>query len=131
MSVKIGESRADITVIKFGPDICDNPTGRFKLYHWSVTQDEDGNPSDPIVNVIRQGPIPRKGRLTLKLPLGERHLIMIMDGDSPVLETTAAHSLMTPFFVTIDAVPEPVPASNLRAITPLCHAVKSILGKPH
>ena len=108
MTVSIGKAKGEMSVIKFGPEIQGDATMKYRLYHWTVNQLPDGSPGKPRVDLVKEGIIPAKGRLTKKLPVNERYLIMISNEYSPAIVTTKEHSLMAPFFVTMEA-PKHIP----------------------
>lgn len=100
--IKITEAPGDQTIIEFGKLLRRDKAAKFQLLTWSVEDLGDGKISQPKVDVAREGPIPRKGRLYVKLPEGTRCIVMAGGAQTGVV-TTREHSLMTPFHLEIDA----------------------------
>jgi hypothetical protein len=110
MTITINEARGDQCIVSFGPVLRSDKLAKFRFYTWEVTDTGDGIPSDPVIKLIRQGPLPKKGRLHLTLPAGTRCLILAGGAEKAGVIDTKEHSLMAPFYISMDAEPSMMPA---------------------
>ena len=117
MTVKLGEPRGDQSIINFGPVLRSDKQARYELFRVHIERLPDGRIDLGQTEMLSymQGAIPRKGRLRLALPYGERFLIIARGMEKAGQVTSAEHALTAPFFVTIDAPQNPMPAARERA----------------
>lgn len=109
-NVKVSEARGELCIVTFGPVLRSDKFAKFRFFTWKVEDLGDGKITEPEVEVIRQGPIPKKGRLHVKVPFGTRCLVMAGGAEKAGVVTTQEHSLMAPFYVSLDAEPSTLPA---------------------
>lgn len=140
MSIKLGEPRGDLSIINFGPLLRADPEGRYELFRVVIPRAVDDTVDLRNCEMIghMKGTIPKKGRLRLTLPLGERFLLIAQGHMKAGQINTAQHSLMAPFFLTIDAPPSQVAAvkeqaerSRLTKKNPISRVIHGVLTKLH
>lgn len=103
MKVKKLEAKGDHCIINFGPILRSDPRSTFKLCHMVIPRGENDEPGEPMTDVVREGPIPAKGKLRIKLSYGERYVVIAHGIKIAGVVHTAGESLMAPFHVSIDA----------------------------
>jgi len=103
MKIRTSEARGDLTIINFGPQLRADPKAKFILY--AIKYDPSDPDTAPVAEVYRQGPIPRKGRLRLRLKAGRPYMVMAQGVDVASMVHTAGRELRAPFHLTIDAAP--------------------------
>jgi hypothetical protein len=117
VSIKLGDARGDVSIINFGPLLRADKEGRYELFRVVIPRalDDTADLRNCEMLGYMKGPIPHKGRLRLNLPLGERFLLIAQGYLKAGQVNTAEHSLIAPFFVTIDAEPSNVAAVKAAA----------------
>lgn len=140
MTIKLGEPRGDLSIINFGPLLRSDKAGRYELFRVIVTRAPDGSVDLRQCEMVgyMKGSIPKKGRLRLTLPLGERFLLIAQGNEKAGQVNTSQESLIAPFFLTVDAPPSNVKEvkavakrARLSKKNPISRVVHGILTKLH
>ncbi len=140
MTIKLGEPRGDQSIINFGPLLRSDKEGRYELFRVVIPRNVDDTPDLRACEMVgyMKGAIPKKGRLRLLLPVGERFLLIAQGYMKAAQVNTAQESLIAPFFLTIDAEPSNVAAvkeaervSRLRKKNPISRVIHGVLTKLH
>lgn len=140
MSIKLGEPRGDQSIINFGPLLRSDKEGRYELFRVVIPRALDDTPDLRACEMLgyMKGPIPKKGRLRLLLPVGERFLLIAQGYLKAGQVNTSTESLVAPFFLTIDAAPSNVAAvkeaaqrAKLTTKNPISRVIHGVLTKLH
>ena len=105
MTIKLGQPRGDVSIINFGPLLRSDKDGRYELFRVVIPRNLDDTADLRNCEMLgyMKGCVPKKGRLRLTLPLGERFLLIAQGKMKAGQINTAQESLIAPFYLTIDA----------------------------
>lgn len=140
MTIKLGKAHGDMSIINFGPLLRSDKEGRYELFRVVIPRNLDDTPDLRECEMLgyMKGTVPRKGRLRLLLPVGERFLLIAQGYEKAGQVNTSQESLTAPFYLTIDAPPSNVTAvkeaarqSKLRKKNPISRVIHGVLTKLH
>ena len=108
MPYTIRKSKNDRSLIRFGPRIRADAGVPYALFHMQgFTDESEQTPREPVE--VSQDVVPKKGKLTLRLPAGEPYMLFIGPGKTTAGVNTQADVLRAPFYIRIDSPAKPVP----------------------
>jgi len=102
MKIKISPANGDMSVIHFGPILRKDPKSKYQLFAARRPRSPDEQPK---MELVCQGPIPRKGRLRVRLPFNEKCMVSAGGDGVAGFVHTANKVIEAPFYLSIDADP--------------------------
>ena len=100
MKIKANESRGKVSHVHFGPILQSDSDAKYQIF--TLKHDPMNPDVAPQMKVVKQGPIPRKGRLKADLPRG-KYMVMAQGHMKAGVVHTANEQISAPFYLSIDA----------------------------